>query len=571
MDHMAISVQLLREDNEALEKRVAEMAKEKEAWLKNQELFEKQIKKLSELNQLQEKRLTEAPPAKPSAEVKHEMEQQRKKNDTLEKNISHLQRDLERVYKRLQDQKAPSTSSSRIDYTPLLKQKAEFEEQQRVVQDLLRQCKEKLKDRHLHKRKRLDNDEQEHETLLKQAIDHYRSELDDEHEFKAMDIAQMTQELDETRSKCAKLEEENNKGRAYVASLQESIQRERNLDATVWQARAKALGEELAQQESAMQLLKNNMQELQDRLAVKEQYLQEQEKGLLEMVKKQANDKLEWETAEAAYQKQIQLLQVELQRRNEELVKKRSSEQSSETEIKRKTAAIEEKYQAEVQHLQDRLAVKEQYLLEQNKDTMAILKKHADELLERDEAETELKKHVQSLEETVVELNSRITESDQHRRSLDLQLQRLSTQMAEKDLAVQAVEKSREDTMTLLKQQIEARQKKEEEIVGLMGQLNGMKTQFEDAARHQSDARESNVKNGKTTMPCLSSQASEELQEFFLAYYDCAETKYQAQSEASDALRSQINNVRRAIQDLLPRMENDQTRASLAFALDKLR
>ncbi|KAH9064717.1 hypothetical protein Ae201684P_003503 [Aphanomyces euteiches] len=83
-------------------------------------------------------------------------------------------------------------------------------------------------------------------------------------------------------------------------------------------------------------------------------------------------------------QKQIQLLQIEHQSRNDELAKQISSEQFSEAELKRKTAEIERKYLDEVQHLHDRLAVKEKYLLEHKKDTMAILKKHADELLDQD-------------------------------------------------------------------------------------------------------------------------------------------------------------------------------------------
>ncbi|KAF0694152.1 Aste57867_14939 [Aphanomyces stellatus] len=555
MDHEAISLELLREDNAALEKKMAEVVQQNERMAKRQEELEEQAKLLREQNQTLQQRSQDDKGASVALEVKKQVSMQkshlkaendqlRQDKESLEKNVLHLRQDLERLYKRFKDQKsappqqAPPTKDVERDaeFTQLLDHQRAWEDQQHIVQDLIRQCKEKLGSNHQHlqKRRRVMHETlSEQQQLLNDMIEHFKSEFSERRDFERME-AELVKELENKEANAAlsialdnatarnlQLEDEINKGRTYVVSLQEELAREKAVRPEV---------ESLAQ--TAMD---------------------------------------EKDTLIASLRAELDAAQV--------------------------PQINVEEYDMQIQQLRDRVAAKEQYLLAQKEGTLVVLKQQADERLAREAAETEYQMQIQLLESTVADLQTQLATSDEKVAALELQVNQSQTNLAASTRLINELEALRGATdaqVVSLEAQVvdfkksmaaaeqaahELREARDEAVARLATCVDAHRSQEEAFTTkmqvlHEKLA-EKETKNAMPPPTCLTApldaDTSRELQDFFVAYYDCAETKYKSARKQHEDADARLDTVRRTVEDVLPLVEHGRGRAALAEMLQQLR
>ncbi|KAF0757151.1 hypothetical protein AaE_004362, partial [Aphanomyces astaci] len=356
MDLAAISMEILREDNAALEKKMEEMVVQKEAMLKKQEDLERKSKLLSDHNQLLQKLVQDAqnkeqvPPkvnAAPSKElvqlkkqastldkekaaIKAENDQLRQDKDLLEKDVVNLRHDLERVYRRFKEPKATPLSSvpaadTDMELDRLLDNQSAWEKQQLVVQDLIQQCTSKMQDQHASKRRRLNESLMVQEKMLQDAIQHFQDELHDRQEFDRFEVQVQLEETqaaaamaDSTlqqqaeyslQKRCDQLASDHQQAHARAEELQEALDA---ASSNVEKLRLEKdqLAQLLDQRTTDVHELHVQLEQLQERLAAKEQYLVAQKEDTLSVLKHKAEDRQQWEACEAKLQQQIQVLEA---------------------------------------------------------------------------------------------------------------------------------------------------------------------------------------------------------------------------------------------------------------------
>ncbi|RQM09926.1 hypothetical protein B5M09_003996 [Aphanomyces astaci] len=472
-------MEILREDNAALEKKMEEMVVQKEAMLKKQEDLERKSKLLSDHNQLLQKLVQDAqnkeqvPPkvnAAPSKElvqlkkqastldkekaaIKAENDQLRQDKDLLEKDVVNLRHDLERVYRRFKEPKATPLSSvpaadTDMELDRLLDNQSAWEKQQLVVQDLIQQCTSKMQDQHASKRRRLNESLMVQEKMLQDAIQHFQDELHDRQEF---DRFEVQVQLEETQAAAAMADSTLQQQAEY--SLQKRCDQ---LASDHQQAHARA--DEL---QKALDAASSNVEKL----------------------------RLEKD----------QLAQL----------------------LDQRTTDVHELH-VQLEQLQERLAAKEQYLVAQKEDTLTVLKHKAEDRQQWEACEAKLQQQIQVLEATVSQI--------QH-----------ATQASENMLVVAA---AHEETLALLQMEIDARDDQlatttahRDALVTECQQLREQLDQLrEKRDQSTSDSRTTNQQTLNQEMPPLDEATSGELQAFFLAYYDMAETKHRALLAERDAL-----------------------------------
>ncbi|EQC26119.1 hypothetical protein SDRG_16068 [Saprolegnia diclina VS20] len=253
VDDEAISIELLREDNLMLEERIEAMSKKCSAMQQAKLEAEARAAALdADLAALRKVAAGQEQVDPNSAADWHderaklleEVQTLLKVKELNEKRVGDLSKDLQRLYKRLKTAEPTTGDSEYVE--PLLQDQETWQKQQQLVQDLLRQCKEKVyAEKHAHKRRRVDPDTSEHDKSLQEVIAHFRTEASERNEFEKLE-AQLLQErlseleaqggeprsepvstvdVSDLETQIASLNEENKKGRLFVSALQDDLKR----------------------------------------------------------------------------------------------------------------------------------------------------------------------------------------------------------------------------------------------------------------------------------------------------------------------------------------------------------
>ncbi|ETW09313.1 hypothetical protein H310_01698, partial [Aphanomyces invadans] len=534
MDHAAISLELLREDNAELEKRLEEMEEEKQNMQKKHEELERKSKHLNDVNQLLQKRLHDStsnkeqvpptPNAGPSnalvqlndpaldkekAQIKTENDQLRQENEKLAKQVVHLRHDLERLYKR-QKNATVATSNGDVDdeVAQLLDDQSTLDKKQEIIADLLQQCASKMEEHRASKRRRLTESLMAQEQMVKDAIRQFQDEIVAHQEFDRLEqhvfqsqsrdaaaaTLQREEELVQWQKQCEQLQQDNHRERTNAESLRDALQKE-------------ALRFDAASRE--LEGLKNELA---------------QHTEMATLVEKQ-------------------------------------------------TANIHE-LETQREQLRERLAAKEQYLLAQKEDTLTVLKNKADERSQWKTREANLTEQIHDLERTVAELTAQLNASAASHTTADHERSRhLVSQLNEAQAAREAAESARDDLMENLQKEIDRRRSLDAQLGTVLAQRDSLSDELlqvmrsrqtlQDQLDRQSEQCEQRIQDeterriasqGRerrpaprelipVAMPDLDSATSQELQAFFVAYYECAETKHRALLAERDALLADTHTV----------------------------
>ncbi|OQR91677.1 hypothetical protein ACHHYP_04474 [Achlya hypogyna] len=239
----AIMLEVIREDNLVLEARMEAMQAEKEALRQSHDEL-RQAKAAAEARAAALdadlaalRKATGQEQMDPNAPSSMAWDEERRQlvaeKQASEKRAADLSKDLQRLYKRLKA--APGETDASV-FDPLLEEQRAWSTQQRLVQDLLAQCRAKVVAvQHAPKRRRVEPSEpSEHDRMLADVIAHFQAETSDLREFERLEAQVLQERVAELQAaveapvlagQLAALDDENRKGRAFVAGLQDDLKR----------------------------------------------------------------------------------------------------------------------------------------------------------------------------------------------------------------------------------------------------------------------------------------------------------------------------------------------------------
>ncbi|KDO23776.1 hypothetical protein SPRG_10553 [Saprolegnia parasitica CBS 223.65] len=231
VDDEAISIELLREDNLMLEERIEAMSKrctamqqaklEAEARAAALDADLTALRKVAGQEQVDPNSASDWHDER--AKLLDEVQTLLKVKEVNEKRVGDLSKDLQRLYKRLKTAEPTTDDSECVE--PLLKDQATWQKQQQLVQDLLRQCKEKVyAEKHAHKRRRVDPDTSEHDKSLQEVIAHFKTETCERNEFEKLEAQLLQERLSELEAE-PRSEPREQEGQAFVSALQDDLKR----------------------------------------------------------------------------------------------------------------------------------------------------------------------------------------------------------------------------------------------------------------------------------------------------------------------------------------------------------